>query len=442
MPVHRSTPATAFPLVVVQALLIATLLVCVWQSSQTLRPAVGKPCHTDFCVYTTAAILVRDGQSAHIYDGADTGVDPQFLLVADGMPYANVAHSLGLGKVAMYVYPPLLADLLVPLTFLGLPAADMVWWCFNLASLLVSGLMLQRIVGVRWNSLPGVAVLAGVAAMGSAVDAINYGQVTVLVSLALVAGLYFYQRGWIYASSFAIALAAGLKLTPLIALVPFLLWKEWRWVRGFLISFAALLAGMVLVNSRAVVMDYFVHVAPAMSRGIPSLKNRTILSCLKLSYGIRHGISIWQISLLPATVTPAWLTLLGKAIGLLLLCALLLWIYRQKGRSGMVDRLEMLAAIALLSAVISPVSWVHAYVVALPALVMLWNRQLRLPQPWITTVLLVVCSLSVGGFCFEAAQRHLHNPWLITTVSWQTPLLALVCIVMLLWHSPSRQQLA
>jgi len=61
---------------------------------------------------------------------------------------AEHALAIGIDNVQLYVYPPTLAYMLVPLTFFGISAASIIWKIVNVAALIGSGLILARLLSV------------------------------------------------------------------------------------------------------------------------------------------------------------------------------------------------------------------------------------------------------------------------------------------------------
>ena len=114
----------------------------------------------DFEVYYTAATLVRDNLDIHVYDDAGTGQDPQLRFADESTTFAQKAHELGIDSLRLYVYPPTLADLMVPLTVVSLRRAEIIWQWLNLLALAGTALMLSRMVGMRTLSV-GTGAIAG-----------------------------------------------------------------------------------------------------------------------------------------------------------------------------------------------------------------------------------------------------------------------------------------
>ncbi len=161
----------------------------------------------DFEVYDTAATLVHEHQSVHLYDDADTGADPQLKIASPNTVFAQTASRLGVPKVRLYVYPPLLADLVVPFTFLPLATASKLWLLTNFAALLAIAFLMLKVLQLPWRSTGAVAVLLALLALFSTSECLVWGQITIFLLLLWTCGIYFYLRGWFAASGFVFALA-------------------------------------------------------------------------------------------------------------------------------------------------------------------------------------------------------------------------------------------
>lgn len=403
MPLSSFSPRT------LRILLGTVLLFCFCRTVYTSRHLHVND-QQDFYVYDTAATLVRQGLSAHMYDGANTGADPQLRMIAPDTTFAHTAAGLGLPFVRMYVYPPILADMLVPLG--GMPAyrAGYVWLGCQLAMLVAVAVLALRLAGLRWRSRGGLALLLGLVSLFSVMDALEVGQITLLLLLLWMLSMDCLQRDHIWLSAFALALASAVKLTPLIALLPLLLWRNWRWLRAFAVWALLLVVIMAVVNSPSVLADYVGHVMPAMSRGIPHPGNRSISSALQMIYLTRHGETMEQFDRAKAGPVPAALLLLGKLLPLLCLLAATAWVALRLRYANRSQQVQVLAAFAVLSVVVSPVSWVHAYVVAFPLLFLLWQAAFAQRTTRLQTVLLVLISLDLGGFLVNDLGRlALHS---------------------------------
>ena len=113
----------------------------------------------DFHVYYTASALAVEHRGNAIYSGSDTGVDPQLRVAAPETAFARKAHQLGLKRVMLYVYPPILADALAPLTLLPLASAAHAWFALNLVALCLIAFMMAQLLYSKFFSMSGLVLL-------------------------------------------------------------------------------------------------------------------------------------------------------------------------------------------------------------------------------------------------------------------------------------------
>jgi alpha-1,2-mannosyltransferase len=142
-------------------------------------------------------------------------------VMGGGDPYQ---HSLG--DWTPYIYPPLLAELILPLALLPLPVASFLWFLINAASILAAAWMSARLADR--NKEPGSPTTAWRAALaGCAVvlvlrfvlDSLNLGQVNGVVAALAVAHVYLYARDRKALSAIALVVAVSIKLTPALLLL-------------------------------------------------------------------------------------------------------------------------------------------------------------------------------------------------------------------------------
>jgi alpha-1,2-mannosyltransferase len=383
----------------------------------------------DFEVYDTAGTLVHEHQSVHLYDDADTGADPQLKIASPNTAFAQTARQLGVPKVRLYVYPPLLADLIVPFTFLPLATASKLWLLTNLAALLTIAFLMVKVLRLPWRSTGAVAVLLGLFALFSTSECLVWGQITIFLLLLWMCGIYFYLRGWFAASGFVFAIATVIKLTPLLVIFPFLIWKEWKWLRAFAGSLLLCVAVICLVNTPASLNDYFFHVMPSMSHGVPHLGNKSLLSSIQLLYvALHHGDTGKVTMLIPKAVIT-----IGKACSLVIVTLAILIVYRLRSKMRMPDRIMTLALFAILSTAISPVSWRHAYIVGFLALSLLWAEALRQPTSSLYLLFLTLCSIELGSFRFDFIAVAYTHGVVLGLLSFLAPTVAVLLVLFRLW---------
>ncbi len=348
-------------------------------------------------MYFSAARLVHDGAAAQLYTGADTGANPQKLIAPAGSPIYRAAVAEGLPFVGLYVYPPILADLLLPLTFLSLRTATTVWLWMNIAFLLMTALLASRLL--RFSALGWQTPLIFVALLGftPVLQCLHDGQITILLLLLWVAGLILYRDDRIPASAAIFAFATAIKLTPAVVILPLLIWRKWK----FVVFYTASLLGLSLLclwgDTPHASITYVTRVLPAMSGALPALTNYSLAAATERLIAI---VQTGSVAPFVDTLPPANM-LIGRALSagaLLLLLALLM----RAGRdlSGP-SQLLVLGLLGLMAPVLSPVSWFHAYATAFIAFALLWWECFQTPVSTGYLAVLTLVSLLLGSAVSE-----------------------------------------
>jgi hypothetical protein len=318
----------------------------------------------DFRVYFTASSMIRNHEGSHIYDQAADGADPQLQWADPNTLFAEHARKLGLDEVKLYVYPPLLADMLVPLAFLRLASAEHAWLLLNAIFVLAATLIMARMFSpnrVRWFWPP---LLVAVLLFRPTLDCFFLGQISILLLLLQAAGLYFYFESRTVPAALMFAVITAIKITPLIVIVPLLAFRDWKQLRAFVLALAALLIGICFVNGEGLLRQYVEHVVPSMSAGVVALQNRNLGTALQIA---------WQrTDQLPALRS---ISLLGKLLSLAVICYAG-WLSRFTPKSDFARKTAVLMLFFLLGCCLAPVAWRHSYVLAAPALAVL------VPKAW------------------------------------------------------------
>ena len=164
-------------------------------------------------------------------------------------------HSLG--DWTPYIYPPLLAELIVPLAFLPLPVAAYVWFLIGATSIvaatwMASGLAnrseetaaLEHRPTKSATSRAAIAACAVIIVLRFVLDTFNLGQVNALVAGLAVAHVYLYARDRKALSAIALVIAVSIKLTPAL----FLVYHLARLRLKFVLACSALLVGVTAMS--------------------------------------------------------------------------------------------------------------------------------------------------------------------------------------------------
>ncbi len=150
-----------------------------------------------------------------------------------------------------YLYPPLLALLLIPLGALAdFRMAAVIWLVINLGVLALTLALLSRTMARRRSQM---ALWLAAALYSSTLQTLWFGQIGIAL-LALAVGTWLaYREGRPILAGILLALAAWLKVYPVLALLYFVWRRDWRVVISTLVTGAIL----GLVQLAAVGSDQF-----------------------------------------------------------------------------------------------------------------------------------------------------------------------------------------
>ncbi|HEV1998507.1 MAG TPA: glycosyltransferase 87 family protein [Candidatus Dormibacteraeota bacterium] len=244
-------------------------------------------------------------------------------------------------------YPPLIAELVRPLTVLSLTAAARVW-------LVLNQLMLAGAIFLAWRTLRDhvstgalLLLLSLTLAFRPLSVAIELAQVTVLLTLLLAVAAYSYARRREAAlGGVAVAIATLIKLLPVVMALAFV-----RWDRRprFLVGAATLAATTVVVLGTLWVLtpatqEFFFRVMVRFTSTPDIYGNQSLQAVSRRA----------QIVLLGG-VGPAGRVL--TALAMLALIGLTWW--RGARVEGAVGRLAVFASLLAVIPLVSPLTWDH-----------------------------------------------------------------------------------
>jgi alpha-1,2-mannosyltransferase len=318
----------------VQVLIVAALVYAGWQLFGHL------PYRIDIEVYRMGGRAWLDGRP----------------LYADGVTF----HTL-IGLDLPFTYPPLAAILFSPFAWLSFPAASVAITVLTLVLLLVSTwLVLTRLDVWETSSVTsepawlrrcwlagGLVALATVHLEPVAAN-FAFGQINVVLMTLVIADCVPRRTPW--PRGVLLGLAIALKLTPAVFLLYFVLRRDGRAALTAVVSFvAASLVGVALAWRDS--WQYWSATVRDTERiGSASLNtNQNIAGALaRLGLGETTHFLLW---------TAACFAVLGVTI----------WAVRRVLAAG--EPTLALMCVALFGLMVSPVSWSHHWVWALPTLI-------------------------------------------------------------------------
>ena len=379
----------------------------------------------DFYDYYFAAQAVREHPRANLYEGATEG-NPQLKSAPKQSEIAAHARAEGFQDTELYLYPPLLADLLAPVSWLPARLAAALWRGWNLALVLAAMALLAPLLRLRLLSAEFAILAAAAYWFWPVHEAVSDGQVTILLLMLWAAAIAAYAGGRVALSAVALALATALKLTPAAILPVFVLWKERRWLAAYLAALAGLTALMAAVNGPENLRIY-AAVIGAMGQGIPAIGNKSLTSMTAwLYYGRVFSLRTVHEAMQGSPLLPR---LAAKAVSGAFFLGCLLPVWQARRRMDRTARANVLAIFALAICCLAPVSWRHGYTVALIPLAILWVRALRTPPHAMHLALLALTTFTQGTLFFDlAAEAPLPGPARIVCASLWVVLSCWLCL--------------
>lgn len=275
----------------------------------------------------------------------------------DGQPlYADGAmfHTRG-GLDLPFTYPPLAAIVFSPLAWVSLSAASVTITAITLVLLVVSvWIVLNRLQvwpGRTWWLAAGV-VAVSVTALEPIRANFSFGQINVVLMTLVIADCVPRRTPW--PRGVLLGLAIALKLTPAVFLLYFVLRRDVRATLTAVASFvAATLIGFVLAWRDS--WEYWTATVRHTERiGNATLNTNQNAAGALARLGLSEGTHfvVWTLACLGALALTVWAV--RRVLG--------------GGDSGGEPALA-LVLVALFGLVVSPVSWSHHWVWALPTVI-------------------------------------------------------------------------
>jgi alpha-1,2-mannosyltransferase len=327
----------------------------------------------------------------------------------------------------LYIYPPLLADLLTPVSSFSIQIAAKLWLALNLLLVCAAMLPLAGLTRIRLLSVGFAVLVCSAFCFHPIQDTFCFGQVNVVLCALWAFGIWAYEREWVLTSAAVLAFATALKVTPIVIFPLFLIWKDRRWLVGYFSSLVGLGAFIVSFNGFGELRE-FSAVASSMSGGTPRFDNQCISSVLTWFY---YGHTFDHFS--AQSVLPLRAPALTLAIKLTqaLFYSLCLWlVWKSRKQATRRDRASSIAIFALVALCVAPVSWRSSYAIAIVPLVMQWTRWFQEKIQWVRLAVLAVTSALIWSSGFEFVDGFPLPMWLkIVAASAQVFAVIVFCIV-------------
>jgi alpha-1,2-mannosyltransferase len=324
------------------------------------------------------------------------------------------------GVVLPFIYPPLAALVMVPLTVLSWPVAAILMFALSLSALVATLYLVARRLWPRAAPRTMLAVTSLMVAPALLLEPVSqtfsFGQINLVLMAMVAADCLIDRPRW--PRGLLVGLAAAIKLTPAVFVLYFLLRRDYRAAFGTLLGAAAGTAVGALVAPGPSLHYWTGGLAGASGvSGSPFFTNQTFQAVL-----VRAGIDGLPMKAL-------WLLL---SAGLLLLAAPAI----RRGPRALA--MVVTAGVGLL---VSPTSWSHHWVWIAPGLlvvaVLAWRAR---SWRWALAGAVLAVSFVMAPFhqlphdnnrelTWSAAQQTVGASYVIVTVA----------VYLLLWHSWRRR---
>ncbi len=336
--------------------------------------------------------------------------------LTDGTLYDFVSQPLDLP----FTYPTFSAIIFTPMTWLPWTLLRILWQIASFGAIGLIAYATLRLLGRAGprasDPIPHLrGIVVTITAVGLWLEPVrttfNYGQINLFLCALLLAGAVA-GKEWLAGAS--VGLAAGIKLTPAITGLYYLLQRRWSAVLWSAVFFGAtVLIGLAIVPSGTVRFFTALMFDPARTGPVWSAINQSLRGAIARLAG-QDLPSLWLVAAAVAAVLGVWAA----------------WACLRGG-----DRTAGFLAVQITGLLISPISWSHHWVWVLPLL--LWC--LFGPRQRLTSVRVLAGAwfLATGSYLVSilVTQQYLGQP--ASRPGWQSalgtayPLLGLITLVLL-----------
>ncbi len=213
---------------VVVCVFVLTAVYFLWR---TFLPALTSMTHSYPAYYTASRLIVEGRWSAQVYD--DHWFEARVLEMTQG----RVSDHFSL-------HPPTTSLLLVPLAWLDLTTARVLWQLFNLVLLGAALGLLVSALGM-YSVVPRLVFFSFALLYPPLAENIRVGQSYVMLLFLFTLALWSELRGKPFITALGLGLAAGIKLSGVPLWLVLAARREWRvllWSIG--VAFASALVGL------------------------------------------------------------------------------------------------------------------------------------------------------------------------------------------------------
>jgi len=319
-----------------------------------------------------------------------------------------------------FTYPPFSAMIFLPLTWLPWTLLRILWQIASFGAIGVMAYSTLRLLGRAGPKAPSPlrhvrGIVVTITALGLWLEPVrttfNYGQINLFLAALLLAGAVV-GKEWM--AGFSVGIAAGVKLTPAITGLYYLLQRRWSAVIWSVVFFVATI-GVALVVLPDETVRYFTKLIfdPGRTGPVWSAINQSLRGAIARLAG-QDLTSLWLVAAVAAGLLGLWVA----------------WVCLKAD-----DRAAAFLAVQFTGLLISPISWSHHWVWVLPLLLWcLFGPRQRLTPVRVLTVawLVATCSYVVSILIsFQYIDQPASRPGWQSGLGVIYPLLGIVTLVII-----------
>ena len=319
-----------------------------------------------------------------------------------------------------FTYPPFSAMIFLPLTWLPWTLLRILWQIASFGAIGLMAYSTLRLLGRAGPKAPSPlrhvrGIVVTITALGLWLEPVrttfNYGQINLFLAALLLAGAV---AGKEWMAGFSVGIAAGVKLTPAITGLYYLLQRRWSAVIWSVAFFVATIAGALVVLPDETVR-YFTKLIfdPGRTGPVWSAINQSLRGAIARLAG-QDLTSLWLVAAVAAGLLGLWVA----------------WVCLKAD-----DRAAAFLAVQFTGLLISPISWSHHWVWVLPLLLWcLFGPRQRLTPVRVLTVawLVATCSYVVSILIsFQYIDQPASRPGWQSGLGVIYPLLGIVTLVII-----------
>lgn len=257
-------------------------------------------------------------------------------------------------EVWPYTYPPLLAQLFIPLIYLKYKTFSSIILIINLILALICILLTYRIIfgtNFRTSTILALLCLLIIESLPFQLN-IQYGQVHFIIYLLILVSIFLYQTGNDWLSSLALSLACLIKIFPAIYLIYFMVNRKIKYIGYYVLNTAGLIVLSVAIFGIRPWINFLRYFYEIFMGG-----KKTIFYLHYYAYQNNKSLISFMINLLGSPPISKYVRVIFLSIALLLFVLIIL-----KIKKNIISAFSLLT---LFSLIISPMTWRHHFVVAI-----------------------------------------------------------------------------